>query len=475
MNFFRYIPDDEIKKVVAVATDKKVRNRVRAAAIESLATRCSGLWKNPLGDLYGDYEEDAEIRIKSYLSIVQCACSKTAEKISSVLDAEKSNQVGSFVSSHLTNLRASADPNKLAAKRELGQIYPKRKFPQDPRKFSFNRELSYNFPSFGTGESLESNVIYSQNSFMPRSINLNYTTEMFGRSFNLFELESRIENLDQLIEHWFGPMGEILRRDPKDLVKDGSDKLKSTSGYLMRKIDELSRQKREVKHDDLQTFAKGVTLQDNEVDNNLDIDMSLKLFGVEYAFLSIEEPSNKITPEKIIDKAFEAVASGMHMVKDFNKNIEYHLQFLDSESVYPSGLGLPLVMGAVGSGVVHVKTSGKIDIPAILKDPKNAVVKIAMEPSVSARVSAFLGIEGLEQKLESGLKYVVVLHSSTGSDLTVKMLDGKGIDVNLAIPKKKQELISLEASVLVHNGKEWVNPKVGKGNWNFQTFKFGQK
>lgn len=96
--------------------------------------------------------------------------------------------MGAFIVSHLRNLRASANPDKESAKAWLGNIKPIKRFPNDLRKFSRNFEVSTLVDLLNIGASAESNVIFSQRSFVPRSASLNLTTDVFGHSVNLFEV-----------------------------------------------------------------------------------------------------------------------------------------------------------------------------------------------------------------------------------------------------------------------------------------------
>lgn len=97
--------------------------------------------------------------------------------------------VGSYVVSHLRNLRASTNPDKAKAKAFLGGIITQKKFPIDVRKFSQNYELSYALDALNMGASIEANRIFSQKSYIPRSVSLNLTTQLFGHSFNLLEVK----------------------------------------------------------------------------------------------------------------------------------------------------------------------------------------------------------------------------------------------------------------------------------------------
>lgn len=459
----RYIDDASIQKLASISEDKNVRNRVRVAAIEALPARCSMKWKSVLLKVLANREEDSEIRIKSYLSLVACICPHVANSIKETLDKETVNQVGSFVQSHLRNLRASADPSKAEAKRQLGQIKPRTKFPEDFRKFSFNNELSYNVGGLGVGSSTESNVIYSQESFVPRSVNLNLTTEIFGRAFNFLELNTRIENLDRLIEHYFGPKGKLTQDEVEDLVDKGADKIENIAKYIKTKVDKL-RHKREVKQGELDKFAKAVKLRNNEVDQQFDLDLSVKLFGVELAYLTYNGNPTQLSPENIIDKIFDNVEKEFDKAKKFDYNLQNRLQFLDAEVIYPTNLGTALSLNVIGTSVVHLKTYGKLDIPAILKNPKTADVRIGLEPSASIRIAGSLVVKGFD--VESGMKLVSTLHTDTANDLTVKLLDGKGVDISLSSPKKKEEIISVTSEVLLSSGSKgdtYKPAKFGKG------------
>lgn len=446
-----YLDDASMQKLASIAEDKNVRNRVRVAAIEALPVRCSMKWKSILLKVLADREEDSEIRIKSYLSLVDCVCPHVANSIKETLDKETVNQVGSFIQSHLRNLRASADSSKAEAKRQLDQIKPRTKFPEDFRKFSFNNEVSYNVGGLGVGSSAESNVIYSQDSFVPRSVNLNLTTEIFGRSFNFLELNTRIENLDRLIEHYFGPKGRLTQDEVEDLMDKGVGKFEDVTKYVKEKVSKL-RQKREVKQGELDKFAKGVKLRNDEVDEQLDLDLSVKLFGVELAYLTYNGNPTQLSPHNIIDKIFDNVETGFDKIKKFDYNLKSRLQFLDAELVYPTNLGTALSVGVIGTSVVHLKTYGKLDISTIIKDPLNAEVHFGFEPSASIRIAGSMIVKGFD--VESGMKLVSTLHTDTATDMTVKLLDGKGIDVKVGAPLKKEVMISVSGEVLLSTGSK---------------------
>lgn len=449
----KFLDDATLVKLANIAEDKSVRNRVRVAAIEALPTRCTMKWKNILLKVMADCDEDSEIRIKSYLSMVACPCQHFASALKNMLDKEEVNQVGSFIQSHLRNLRASADPGKAAAKHHLGQIKPRTKFPEDFRKFSFNDELSYHLGGVGAGSVVESNVIYSQDSFVPRSTNLNLTVELFGRSFNFLELNTRMENLDRMIEHYFGPKG-VLEQDDDDVeevVEKGLHDAKEIGGYIEEKMNKL-RSKREVKQGELDKFAKGVKLRNNEVDQHLNLDLSVKMFGVEMYYLTHSGQTEDLTPKQVIDNIFKNIEMGIDKLKKFDYKLNSHMQFLDSELVYPTNLGAPLTLSVLGTSSMLFKIYGKIDVQAIMANPDKAELYFGFDPSAAVRVAGTLAVKAFD--VESGMKVVGTLHTDTATDFKVKMLDGKGIDFSIGTPMHKEKIIFLNSEILMSSGQK---------------------
>ncbi|XP_014488121.1 PREDICTED: apolipophorins [Dinoponera quadriceps] len=462
----KYLDDSTLVKLAGIAEDKNVRNRVRVAAIETLPARCSMKSKNILIKVMADRDEDSEIRIKSYLSLIACPCQHFASALKDMLDKEEVNQVGSFIQSHLRNLRASTDPTKADAKHHVGKIKPRTKFPEDFRKYSFNNELSYHMGGLGVGSAVESNVIYSQNSYVPRSVNLNLTAELFGRSFNFLEMNTRMENLDRMIEHYFGPKGHLTQGDVDDMVEKGVHDAVNIGEYIEEKMKKL-RGKREVKQGELDRFAKGVKLRNNEVDQQLDIDLSIKLFGVEMYYLthsSEGDHAKEATPKQLIDKIFDSLDVGMNKLKKFDHHLKSHMQLLDLELIYPTNLGAPFMLNVISSGVMLAKIYGKIDARAIMENPQNAELYFGFDPSISVQVTGSMLVKAFDA--ESGMKVVFTLHSNTANDFKIKMLDGKGIDFSIGTPMQNEKTLFVSSEVLMSSGQK---------NNAYEAAKFGTK
>jgi hypothetical protein len=79
-------------------------------------------------------------------------------------------KVGSFVWTHLTNLQESQSlsPSKITIKKLVGDRFLRNKWNTDVRKFSRYFETSYFAKELNAGATLEGNLIFSQESYLPR-------------------------------------------------------------------------------------------------------------------------------------------------------------------------------------------------------------------------------------------------------------------------------------------------------------------
>lgn len=457
-----HLSDSVVDTLITVASDKKAPNRLRVVALETFqADACKGKLRDAAMKILKDRQEDSEIRIKAYLVVAECPDNKIAHALQELLDTEPIYQVGGFIVSHLRNLRASANPDREHAKQYLSMVKTEKKFPIDPRKYSYNTELSYTVDSAGVGSSVEANVIYSQNSFLPRSTSLNLTAEFFGHTFNFLEVGTRQENLDKVLEHYFGPLGVLTSHTPEELVSEGRANVNKMVEHIKKRF-EKTRGKRDVSKSDIEGFAKKVKAREHVLDKDLDLDLSVKILGSEMMFLSINEDIEKLTPNAIIDKFFDGLDKGIDQAKNFEYHMKNHLMFLDVEVSYPTSMGFPLKLAVEGSSANHFITHGSVDIRQMLKDPKNSHVKVSVIPSANIELTGSMMFDA--HLIETGLKVTSTILTSTGADLEVKLLDnGKGVDVKLGLPVEKQKLFSYSHKIMFSTqelGKPEVDMKI---------------
>lgn len=359
-----YLSTKVINQLVQCTADKK-STRIRVAALQTFtAAACDSHIQNAALAILKNREEDAELRIEAYLAYVACPSGTVANEIKKLLDSETVYQVGSFITSHLASVRSSTDPSREAVRQHFANVRSTQKFPIDLRRYSFNREFSYSVGSLGLGASTDANVIYSQKSFLPRSARFNLTGEIFGNSFNIFEVSGRQENLDLLLESRFGPKGFFNTANVQELYDTFFGNVKQL-------------QKRSVRND-VQQFAKAVNMG-NEVNNDIDLDVSFKLFGSEMYFLSLGD-NLSMDPKEFLKDLKRRIDGALSKAKGFDYTYENHALFLDAELMYPTGVGMPLKLSILGTGVVRLETGGKFDFKDIEKNPKNTKFNLKIVP-----------------------------------------------------------------------------------------------
>ncbi|VDI80741.1 Hypothetical predicted protein [Mytilus galloprovincialis] len=136
-------------------------------------------------------ENPTEVR----LSAIQAFRHNVLSRVRNVLESEEVNQVGSYVWSHLTNLMETSSPLKQDIKNIINDQALKKEFDLEKLKYSRNYEGSFFLEKLNTGASIDSNVVWSSKSFLPRSAMPNITFDLFGHSVNLLEIGGRMEGL----------------------------------------------------------------------------------------------------------------------------------------------------------------------------------------------------------------------------------------------------------------------------------------
>ncbi|XP_041983389.1 apolipophorins [Aricia agestis] len=444
----RHLEDSLIDKLVHCANDNGVKARVRVNALEAfLADPCSTKIKKTALDIMKNRNLDSEIRIKAFLAVIGCPCGKSATEIKNLLDSEPVHQVGRFISSSLAFIRSSSNPDKQHARQHYGNIGIPKKFRVDDRKYSFYRELSFNVDVLGVGGDLDETVIYSQDSFLPRSVTLNLTTEVFGHSVNLLEVGGRQGNLDRVVEHFLGPKSFLRTKNPQDLHDEFARKVSES----MQKVEGSVRGRRSIKSD-VDNIDKQIKAESNSFHNELDLDIYIKLFGTDAVFLSLGDDKG-FDFSHWLDEALKMFNSGLDEMKRFQHDFRSHVLFLDAELAYPTSAGLPLKLDFVGSATGRLDIASSVDIRQILRNPENAKVDIKLVPSTDVEVSLVMMVDA--DCMATGLKVTNNLHSSTGSHVIAKIIEnGQGFDLQWGLPVDKQEILTASNEMVFFNAEK---------------------
>jgi len=391
---------------------------VRVAAVEAFRRMSCSVDRKPLMEMYRDIKIDAELRINAYLTVMRCPTEETIEAVKNQLAAEKVNQVGSFVWTHLTNLAETADPMEKNIKDILEDVSLKKEFKLDKLKFSRNIEKSIFLKSANTGGRMDSNLIWSPKSFIPRSVSLNLTSYLFGQSYNFFEVNGRVEGLETLLERFFGPEGVFKpSKDPKAMKQAA------------------------VNAKDFQFMDNKFKMQNDRLRGS----MAFKIFGQEVGFFELFGNSKSAEGINFLDVLIKLAN---HQEMEWSKNF----MFLDTTVIIPTITGLPLELSVNGTASLALKAKGKMDIRRMVSWPTTFDIDGSLQPSGSVEISAMMGVDAFYSRY--GMKMVSNVHSSTQLDGKLKAKNSETFDVEFKTPREKQEIVNFNTKFFMVNRNE---------------------
>ena len=158
------------------------------------------LQRTHLRTVFNESRQDPELRIAAYLELMRCADESTVRFVRRVLATERSKQVGGFVASHVRSISRTEDLHLQDVRNALesedwSAVYARFEG-LAPTQFSRNFETSNFVPEYNLGDRVDANLVFSNQSFVPRALSANLTINWFGRSVNLLELGLRGQNLE---------------------------------------------------------------------------------------------------------------------------------------------------------------------------------------------------------------------------------------------------------------------------------------
>ncbi|CAL8089814.1 unnamed protein product [Calicophoron daubneyi] len=224
-------PEDALNVLSRCLQNPKVDASVQVAAADSVRRApCNEAIDDELLKHIVDHKIDSEVRIMSYRSYMRCPSSKNIESVLKVLEQEVSQQVGSFIYSHLSTIPSTSSHSAGYWKALLAPYVDKirslaDRFDLTVRSYSKYLERFRRTDEGGLG--IQATVIYGPESPIPRSVSLNLTLEKFGREINLGEIGFRSTEqtmMEQYLLRLYRPFAASDKRekqysDPFDVEK----------------------------------------------------------------------------------------------------------------------------------------------------------------------------------------------------------------------------------------------------------------
>ncbi|KAI8787576.1 apolipophorin [Biomphalaria glabrata] len=344
--------------------------------------------------------EPFELRIFSYLAVMRCPSSDNLDKIVQLLEEEKDEQLGSYITSHLNNLKQTSDPHKQEISAAIQKLTYK-EFTTSALKFSKNFEASFLVNKLNLGLVADSDVISGLDSPLPRYAKANFSLELFGNSINILEMGGRVEGVEALAEKLLGPYFSGNKDKSKDKVKD-------IKGFAYARL-----------------FGNELFFQ--------------HFSGVEGLLKSRNVPN-------FLDYMIQ-------LAKRQEVAISHSQQLMDVSLVIPTIAGLPLNISVNGSINFDLKAEGKADLRQVAAAPRSLDIDGEFKPSAALEITGTMAVDGLVAKL--GLRMRNTMHSSTGIKGRIHINKGRELSIEIEPPKDKMEIFNAKSQFfIVHNEVE---------------------
>jgi hypothetical protein len=269
------------------------------------------------------------------------------------------------------------------------------------------------------GGTVDGNIIFSEKSYLPRSLSFNLTTNLFGENINLLEIGGRLEGFEDTVENFFGPEGYFREDNFHKLLKN-------------------LRYKREINDQSVDPLRNkfGPEARIEEPRGNL----YLRLFGMDIHYNSFQGIPSFVN--NIIKKPLDYLGFSLNGNElDFTKSYI----FLDGCIVVPTVLGLPLNLTVNGTSHVNLKSKTKLSLSEIFSSGKAQLIA-QIYPTIAIELSALMTLDAYFAK--TGLKSISKLHTSAYMDASIDIQNGRLVKVNINLPTDKIELLDASANLL---------------------------
>ncbi|XP_063741934.1 apolipophorins [Eleginops maclovinus] len=394
--------------------------------------------RSVLLQLYRSSQEDPEVRIAAYQQFMHCPDQDVFEVVKTTLRNETSSQVGSYVWSHLTNVLRSEDPMKQALIESLPDDIISRDFDAEFLKYSSYSDYTI---SSGMGiTNVETSLVFSPKSFLPRSATASLTLYLHGRAHNLLEVDLHIENAEPLLKNVFGQHnsdGESVAQSPKSQSKEAPRTRRRTEdGRSAGKEACLSDTSSYLSQARAMLFGRR-----RSEENRPQCWVGVKVFGNELSVFTCEDLYNQLD-----HLSLSVTGLAVKLLKGQEVQLNHRAVLMTDELVLPSLSGLPVKLGINMTSLLSLRLKGNINYRDTSHFSLTGYIKSIAYVGLSAR----MGVDGVLG--QAAVDWVSELRSSTSLDGSVQLQEGRDVRVTLNTPEDIMDIISLSSRVFQLSG-----------------------
>nr|XP_002124291.1 uncharacterized protein LOC100186072 [Ciona intestinalis] len=432
-----------IRTISLCASEEGNDMETRVSAVEAFRRLPCNSDRSEISSIIFNTEVDAELRISSYLALMQCPTPAFIAQISAMLDTEPVRQVASFVWTHLNQLMESTDPLKGYLKPLLTETVFLKKHDLDPRKYSRFYENSLFSEQLNAGATLESSLVWSPKSFMPRSANLNFTVDVFGQAVNLFEVGGRVEGVETLLQSFMGPKGFLKNSPLSDLFMAPDEDAEEEEEPEVEE-ERISRSTDDTRLVELQTQYKTGLNTENKPNAN----WYMRVFGNEMFYGNSREMAIPTAESGSINilPIMQQLAEGGHY--------QYHddTMIVNSAHVLPTGVGLPLTIAFNGSASIDVNADGRLDMTGLFSTPPQLTVNGQVLPRAVIYMTGSMTVDAHVHRTGIATESSAMTSWTLGGQVSLEQ--GQRLSMRLDAPFRENTVFKFNHKLMTIAGEE---------------------
>ncbi|CAM4646048.1 unnamed protein product [Lepidochelys kempii] len=410
-------------------------------------------------------------RLAAYLMLMKGPSASDLNKIIRALLRDKSEQVKSFVATHIANILDSEEVGIDDLKNKVQEALKGSQIPaaNDFRKFSQNYQISKRISLPGhdpVSAKVEGNLIFDPNTYIPKETMLKTTLQLYGLSpVDIFEIGMDGKSFEPTLEALFGQKGFFPDSASKALYWiDGrvpehvSKVLFDYFGYSKN-----DRQDQDVMKGIMLNFEKLIKEMGNK--EVPEARAYLRILGEELGYMKLNDfklMGNVIlksikTLQAIPEKIVQAISKGTE------GDLFVHYIFMDNEFELPTGAGLQLQVALSGIATPGAKAGVKIQ-------PKNMQADLVLKPSMAIEFITHVGVN-IPAFARSGVQMISNIYHESGIEARVGLRAGQ-LKLSIPAPKDPTKLFSFSNTLhlvsptktevippLIENRESWTSCK----------------
>ncbi|XP_060089443.1 apolipoprotein B-100 [Heteronotia binoei] len=421
---------------------------VQKAAIQALRKMdITDVEQGTLVRVFQETSNPEDKRLTAYLMLMRNPSQSDISRVVRALTKDKSEQVKSFVASHIGNILDSEQPeiqwlkDKVQHALKGAQIPP----PKDFRRFSRNYRVSKTLSMPGLdplSAKVEGNLLFDSSSSVPKESMLKTTLQLYGFSpLDIFEIGLEGKNFEPTLEAMFGSKGFFPDSVSKALYWVNGRVPDSVSKALFEYFEYPKNEKwdQNVMESIMLNFER--LIKDVAIRDTPEATAFLRILGEEVGYLKLSDfklLGNLIlksfkTLQSIPEKIAHAISKGTE------RDLFVHYIFMDNEFELPTGTGLQLHVALSGVATPGAKVGMKIA-------QKNMEAELIVKPSVAVEFITHVGMN-IPEFARNGVQMNTNLYHESG--IEVKLAVRAGLQ-KLSIPAPKTPIKLFSISNTLH-------------------------